>query len=276
MVLEQNQDARNSGPVGRRGRPLPNRQPNRRPELNEIVPPAPVEETPPAQNFNYSDPGRFGARGYEYQVGDEFNSPGEEPDRATQPEEWAAWKRHAAAWRNFIGGRQQYVNQMIGAGYNPEDLGITPRKEEGRAGYNRLMQPGVIDQLRANSARWMQGSDAEVDPTTGLYVSGGNYYDKQGMQVGQNGRPTGTGFYGMENTRGQFGAQAVPRGVQNYTAPTRMPAPRPTNVPQPPPRPVESSRVSNYGGWGQAFGQGNLQPGFRNRRPRPQFSPYGV
>lgn len=260
----------NSGPTGADGQPI-------------------TDETtaPVAQQYNYSDPGRFGARGYEYQVGDEFHSPGAEPDRALEPEKWAEWKKHASAWRNFIGGRQQYVNQMIGAGYNPEDLGITPRKEEGRAGYNRLMQPGVIEQLRANSAKWMRGSDAEIDPTTGLYIMGGgdrpaSYYDQQGMQVNAQGRPVG-GFYGQQNTVGQFGANAIPGRVANYSAPGRMQAIRPTPAPQPLPRAPESPRTSNYGGWGARMGQGSLTPGFRNRRPKPQYSngptqysPFGI
>lgn len=225
---------------------------------------------PTNPEYAYRDPGMFGAPGYSYQVGDDFSGPGPEPPRDSP--EWQDWKKHAAAWRNFIGGRQQYVNQMIGAGYNPEDLGITPRKEEGRAGYLRLTQPGVIDQLRSQSAQYMRGTDAEVDPTTGLYVTGQGptqrYYDQRGMAVNAQGRPTG-GFYGQQNTRAQFGSQAVPRNVANYATPNRMP--RPSTTPQPTPslpRPPESQLAANYGGWG-----GSLAPGSRNRRPRRTYQP---
>lgn len=242
--------------------------------------------------YNYLDPGRYGDRNYSYQVGDEFRNPGPEPPRDSP--EWNEWKRHAAAWRNFIGGRQQYVNQMIGVGYDPADLGITPRKEEGRAGYNRLMQPGVIDQLRQQAAAWMRdSSDAEVDPTTGLYTTGqsgsNTYYDTHGMRVDAQGRPIG-GFYGQSNTQGQFGASAVPRmPAGNYNTPPRMPRPpstlTPTNptVAQPVPTPPPSTLSSNYQGYGQSYGAGSIPPAYRNRQPRKRYvsptyaqSPFGI
>lgn len=250
--------------------------------------PTPTTTPSTTPQYNYSDPGRFGAGGYSYQVGDEFSSPGPEPPRDSP--EWPGWKKHAAAWRNFIGGRQQYVNQMIGAGYNPEDLGITPRKEEGRAGYNRLMQPGVIDQLRADSARYMTGTDAEIDPTTGLYVTGQpgaySYYDTRGMNVDARGRPTGRGIYGGGNTQAQFGANAIPRTAPSgYNAPARTARPTSTIAPTtaaPPTAPV-STLSSNYQGFGQAYGAGSIPPAYRNRRPRRQYvsstyaqSPFGI
>jgi hypothetical protein len=175
----------------------------------------PQAQTPAAETpqYNYrTDLGIFGDPRYEYQVGDEFSRPGDEPPPGTP--EWNDWKRHAAAWRKYIGGRQNYVNQMIGTGYTPEDLGIFNRKEEGMAGYKRLTAPGMMDKLHAQSAQYMRGTDAEVDPVTGFYRTGAGptsrYYDAQGMGVNAQGQRSG-GFYGMQNTIGQFGFGAIPR-----------------------------------------------------------------
>lgn len=235
----------------------------------------PTEETPTEETpqYNYSDPGRFGERGYEYQVGDEMTAPGPEPPRDSP--EWGDWKKHAAAWRNFIGGRQQYVNQMIGVGYSPEDLGIFNRKEEGMAGYRRLAQPGVTEGLRQNATDWMRNSsDAQIDPITGLYSSGNNYYDARGMRVNQSGSRVG-GFYGQQNTTGQFGGQAVPRTVSNPGGPVQRPGvPRPSNVPQPTaPLPTAPPPTQALGGWGQAMTGDRLHIANRNRRPP---NPYGI
>jgi hypothetical protein len=233
-------------------------------------------ETPTAaagENYNYSDPGRFGERGYTYQVGDEMTAPGPEPPR--DDPRWNDWKKHAAAWRNFIGGRQQYVNQMIGVGYDPEDLGIFNRKEEGQAGYRRLTQPGVIDQLRNQAATWMRNSDAEIDPVTGLYTAGNNYYDSRGMRVNQSGQRAG-GFYGMENTAGQFGRGAIPRTLGNTQGPVTRPGNpgglRPTSTPQPTrPLPTAPPPTQNYGGFQRAMTGQSLDPRNRNQRPRPIY-----
>lgn len=240
--------------------------------------PAPAT-TPETPQYNYrTNLGPQGDRNYQYNVGDEYSSPGPEPPRDSP--EWPAWQANAAAWRRFIGQRQQYVNQMIGAGYDPGDLGITPRKEEGRAGYNRLMQPGVIDELRRQSARYMTGTDAEVDPTTGLYVTGNpgaqNYYDSRGMRVDARGNPNG-GIYGQQNTTAQFGANAIPRTTTGYNAPPRMPRPASTIAPPvqgpAPPTATPSTLSSNYQGFGQAYGAGSTHPAYRNRRPRRQYVP---
>lgn len=196
---------------------------------------------PTETGYNYRDPGRFGAPGYSYQVGDEFYHPGPEPPRDSP--EWPAWKEHARAWRNYIGGRQQYVNEMVGM-YGEdalEMLGIRNQKHEGQAGYRRIMQPGVIEELRRNAANWMRGSDAEIDPVTGLYMTGsregGNarFMDMYGRLVDENGRPL-NGHYGMEQTRAQYGANAVPGAInRNWTL--NRPGPRGGQAPGQAPAP---------------------------------------
>lgn len=98
-----------------------------------------LEEDPPpsgGQNYSYGDPGMYGSSNYQYQWGDEFNNPGAEPPRDSP--EWPAWKAHAKAWRNFIGQRQNAVDTLVSMGYDPEQLGIHPMKEQGLAGWNRL------------------------------------------------------------------------------------------------------------------------------------------
>lgn len=90
----------------------------------------------PEGNFNYGNPGQYGDPNYQYQWGDEFNNPGAEPERGTP--EWTEWKAHAKAWRNFIGQRQNAVDSLVSMGYDPEQLGIRPVKEQGLAGWNRL------------------------------------------------------------------------------------------------------------------------------------------
>lgn len=97
------------------------------------------QEDPPGggeTNYNYGDPGIYGDPNYQYQWGDEFNNPGPEPPRDSP--EWPAWKAQAKAWRNFIGQRQNAVDTLISMGYEPEQLGIKPIKEQGLAGWNRL------------------------------------------------------------------------------------------------------------------------------------------
>lgn len=247
--------------------------------VNNLLNPQAAES--PAYNFS-TDLGQYGNPNYNYQVGDEFSNPGPEPPRDSP--EWPQWKAHKRAWQNFIGGRQQYVNQMIGIGYNPEDLGIFNQKEEGMAGYRRLMQPGVIDQLRQQSANWMRNSsDAEIDPTTGFYRSGNSYYDQRGMRVGAGGRPAG-GFYGMENTMGQFGAGSVPRSASNYQ-PNRPARPNPGAVSNTGAQTTQSAPIANrvtpynYGGFGQAFGAGSIPTTRRNRAPQRVYrapSPFGI
>jgi hypothetical protein len=62
----------------------------------------PQAQTPAAETpqYNYrTDLGIFGDPRYEYQVGDEFSRPGDEPPPGTP--EWNDWKRHAAAWRKI-------------------------------------------------------------------------------------------------------------------------------------------------------------------------------
>lgn len=233
--------------------------------------------------YSYQDPGMFGDPNYSYQVGDEFTNPGEEPPAGTP--EHAAWQAHAKAWRHFIGGRQQYVDSMIGAGYNPEDLGITPQKEQGRAGYLRLTAPGMMDKLHAQSAQYMRGTDAQIDPVTGLYMTGGpgagqgaRYYDARGLQVNAQGHAIG-GMYGQQNTIAQFGQQAIPRAAPANAAPVRPTQPRPTvAAPVAPPAPRVSAQASNYGGWGDAYGARPLAPSQRNRQPRARYvpSPMGI
>ncbi len=244
------------------------------------VPPPPIDAPEdgrdPNERYSYNQNlGAYANRNYQYNVDDEGpGQPGPEPPRDSP--EWPRWREAAGAWRRYIGQRQQYVNQMIGAGYNPEDIGIFNRKEEGMAGYKRLMQPGVIDQLRQQSAAYMRTTDAEIDPTTGLYIAGNNYYDSRGMRVDAQGRPIG-GIYGEQNTRATFGGNAVPRvAPTNYATPARMPRPAPAPAPTPTPTPIvarpESAANANMRGWGDK----PLSPTFRNRPPATRFSPFGI
>lgn len=234
----------------------------------------------PGNNYNYStNLGAMANPNYQYQVGDVMQHPGPEPDRNKEPELWAEWKAHAAAWRRYIGQAQQYVNTMIAVGYSPEELGIFNRKEEGQAMYRRLTMDNnaEINRLREHGARWMRGSDAEVDPRTGFYVTGtgpGNraYYDSRGMRVNAQGQRIG-GFYGQGNVASQYGSRALSdvnatqgRSMDrpgnpnmNYTEPL-PPAPGPTAY-----NPYASSNPRRA-------------PSIRQRRNRqtPPPPPYGI
>lgn len=242
------------------------------------APLAPTPETAGGEAYNYRDPGMFGDPRYSYQVGDEFSGPGPEPPRDSP--EWPAWKRHAAAWRNFIGGRQQYVNSMIATGYDPEDLGIFNRKEEGQAGYRRLTQNNgaEIARLRQHGEEYMRGTDAEIDPVTGLYITGGpsnrSYFDARGMRVNAQGGRIG-GFYGSGNTVGQYGMGAIPRTLGNQTGPIVRPGtpnrmqPVPAPAPAAPIVPQAQQQQAQRGGWT------NYMPR-RNRQTQLPQSPYGI
>lgn len=221
MADEVNNDARMSEREERR---RVRRQEERRANGGQPTGQPDPRPTPDEVDYTYRDPGRFGAPGYSYQVGDEMSNPGPEPPR--DDPRWPEWKAAARAWRNFIGGRQRYVDENVGI-YGEgalEAMGIRDQKEEGRAGYRRIMAPGMIDTLRQRQADWMKNSsDAEIDPTTGLYVTGqeGNfaYYDAYGRSVDANGRPT-NGAYGQGHMQATFGAGAGPLnvGANGYNA----------------------------------------------------------
>lgn len=236
-----------------------------------VAPPEAQAPAPGTPQYNYStNLGIFGDPRYSYQVGDEFNSPGEEPPPGTP--EHDEWRRHAGAWRRFIGGRQNYVNQMIGTGYSPEDLGIFNRKEEGMAGYKRLTAPGVTEGLHRQAEQYMRGTDAEVDPVTGFYRTGSGptsrYSDARGMNVNAQGQRVG-GFYGMANTMGQFGLGAIPRS--SSAAP---PAMRPVGGRAEGPQAAAATLTPRPAARAAYAPQNNA--GWNIRNPRRPVMPYGI